>query len=140
MNEQAVMDIQTQMQQGMGAGIGIGMILFMIVVYLFFSYCLARLAVKTGMTMGNAFIWAVIPIANIFLMMKIAGKPMWWIILMLIPIVNFVIAILVWMAIAERMGRPGWWGILIALVPVVNLILFMILAFEAERQPQVAAI
>lgn len=136
MNEQAVMDMQ--MQQ-MGSGIGIGMIIFMVAVYVFFAYCLARIAVKTDMPMKEAFIWAVIPIANIFLMLKIAGKPMWWFVLMLIPIVNFVISIIVWMAICERLGRPGWWGILIALVPVVNIVMFLILAFEGKRQQTVPA-
>ncbi len=135
MNEQVMNEqIQMQMQQA-GAGLGIGMIIFILVMYVFFAYCLARLAVKSGMPFGSSFIWAIIPIANVFLMLKIADKPMWWIILMFIPIANLVVAILVWMSIAERMGRPPWWGVVIGLVPIVNIVLFLMLVFEAKRPP-----
>jgi hypothetical protein len=54
-------------------------------------------------------------------MLNIAQKPVWWFILFLIPLVNIVIAIIVWMAIAEARHKPNWWGILM-IVPVVNLI------------------
>jgi hypothetical protein len=40
--------------------------------------------------------WAcIIPIYNIIVLLEIVGKPWWWLLLMLIPIVNFVLAI--WM-------------------------------------------
>jgi len=61
-----------------------------------------------------------IPIANIVLMLNIAKKPIWWIILFFIPIVSLVMAIIVWMAVAEARGKPNWWGILL-IVPVVGL-------------------
>ena len=38
---------------------------------------------------------AIIPIYNLYIMCKIAGRPGWWVILMFIPIVSFVIAIIV---------------------------------------------
>ena len=109
------------------------MIAFIVVMYVFFAFCMARMAVKTGMPFGSSFVWALIPIANIFLLLKIGGKPMWWFILLLIPIVNLVISILMWMGISERLGKPGWWGIIIGLVPVVNIIFFLILAFGEKK-------
>ncbi len=54
-------------------------------------------------------------------MLNIAKKPVWWIILLLIPLVNIVFAALVWMRIAEIRQKPRWCGVL-AIVPVVNLI------------------
>ena len=128
MNEQLML----QMQEGMkpSAALGVVPIIIMIVVYAFLAWCMAKIAKKLGMEFGKAFIWAIIPIANIFLLLKLATKPMWWFILMLIPIVNIVISVLVWMSIAERLGKPGWWGILIALVPVANIVMFLILVFE----------
>jgi hypothetical protein len=130
--------IKMQVQQ-MSPGIGIGMIIFWVVFYLFVAYCLARLAKKFGMPMGKAFIWAVIPIANVFLLLKLAAKPMWWFILLLIPIVNIVISIMVWMSICEKLGKPGWWGIIIGLVPIVNIIFFLILVFgKGEAAPATA--
>lgn len=62
-----------------------------------------------------------IPIANVVLMLNIAKKPVWWIILCLIPLVNLVVFVIVWMGIAEARKKPSWWGVLI-IVPVVNLI------------------
>ncbi|RMF79097.1 MAG: hypothetical protein D6739_11265, partial [Nitrospirae bacterium] len=41
---------------------------------------------------------AIIPIYNLVVLLEIAGKPVWWIILMLIPVVNFVVALLVSLA------------------------------------------
>ena len=34
-------------------------------------------------------------------------KPVWWIILLIIPLVNIVIAIILWMAIAEARNKPN---------------------------------
>ena len=55
------------------------------------------------------------------LMLQIAKKPLWWIILFMIPIVNIVIIIMVWMGMAEARQKPNWWGIL-AIVPLVNMV------------------
>jgi len=61
-------------------------------------------------------------------MCKIAGKPGWWTILFFIPLVNIVLAIIVWMGIAEARGKPSWLGILM-IIPVVNFAIPGILAF-----------
>lgn len=46
--------------------------------------------------------WAsIIPIYNIYIILRIIGKPWWWLLLMLIPFVNFV----VWILIAIDMGK-----------------------------------
>lgn len=130
---------QQQMLNGMSnqmdAVLGVGMIIFWIVLLVFFAYCLARIAKNLGMPFGSSFVWALIPIANIFLIIKMSGKPMWWFILFLIPIVNIVISVLIWMALAEKLGKPGWWGIMIGIVPVANIIFFLMLAFGKPSQP-----
>lgn len=124
--------VKTQEMPQVGAGVGIGMIIFWLVLYVFFAYCLARLAKKQGMPFGSSFVWALIPIANIFLILKLSGKPYWWFILLLIPIVNIVMSVLIWMAICEKMGKPGWWGIMIALIPIANIVFFLMLVFGKE--------
>lgn len=72
--------------------------------------------------------FAFIPILNVILMLQIADKELWWILLLLIPCVNIVIMVMVWMAIADAMDKPEWLGILM-LVPVVNVIVPFYLAF-----------
>ena len=86
--------------------------------YVYVALALQTIANKTHT--DNAWL-AWIPIANILLMLNIAKKPVWWIILFLVPIVNIIIIIIVWMGIAEARGKPNWWGILM-IVPIVSLI------------------
>jgi Ca2+/Na+ antiporter len=96
-----------------------------LVTYIYMAICLQTIAKKTNTPDG----WlAWIPIANCVLMLNIAHKPVWWIVLMLIPLVNIVIWIIVWMEIAKARGKPEWWGIL-TIVPVLNLVAPGYLAF-----------
>lgn len=112
---------QSSDDAGPAAAVAGVMLLFVVVVglacYIYMSLALQTIATKTGTSDG----WlAWIPIANVFLMLMIAKKPLWWFLLFLIPLVNIVIAIMVWMGIAEARGKPNWWGILM-IVPLVNL-------------------
>ena len=111
-------------REGAAAGMALlgGMLLFFfifaLVIYVYIALALQTIAKKTNTE--NAWL-AWIPIINIILMLNIARKPLWWIILCFIPLVNIVILIIVWMAIAEARNKPNWWGILM-IVPFVNLI------------------
>ena len=120
---------ESEMPAGATAALGVMMVVFLILgvaLYVYMGLTLQTIAKKTNTE--NAW-WAWIPIINIILMLNIAKKPVWWIILMLVPLVNIVIAIIVWMAIAEARGKPNWWGILM-IVPLVNLIVPGYLAFS----------
>ena len=92
--------------------------IFILVMYVYHAMALQTIATKTS-TENPWFAW--IPILNIILMLNIAKKPIWWIILCLIPLVNIVVIIIVWMGIAEARNKPNWWGILM-IVPPVNFI------------------
>ena len=98
------------------------MFLFVAVVgiafYVYFALALQTIAKKTNTE--NDW-WAWIPIIQIVLMLNIAKKPVWWIILFFIPLVGLVFTILVFMSIAEARNKPNWWGILL-IVPVIGLI------------------
>ncbi|NTU70654.1 MAG: signal peptidase I [Coriobacteriia bacterium] len=48
---------------------------------------------------------AIVPIYNIFVLLKIVGRPWWWLLLMLIPFVNFVIAIMITWNLAKVFGH-----------------------------------
>ena len=82
--------------------------------------------------------WAsLIPIYNTYIMIKMAGKPGWWLLLLLIPIVNLVIAIMIVLAIAERFGKGVGFGIGLLLL---GIIFWPILAFgDAQYQGAPAA-
>jgi len=57
--------------------------------------------------------WAsVVPIYNIIVLLNIAGKPWWWIILLLIPMVNFIVYLVFLFDLSKAFG----YGILFMLV------------------------
>lgn len=53
---------------------------------------------------------AIIPIYNIIVLLQIVGKPVWWIILLIIPLVNIVIFAIVSMELAVCFGKSKGWG------------------------------
>ena len=114
----------------LGGGIMAGMMgaycCFLLVIYVYISLCISKIAKKCGLE-NTWMAW--IPIVNIWLLIQCAGKEWWWILLMFIPLLNIVIAIIVWMAIAERLGKPSWVGILV-IVPVVGFFIPGYLAFS----------
>lgn len=110
---------------GMMAGMMGVMCVVYLLVYLYFSLCIFKIAKKCGVEMA----WlAWIPVIQIVPLLQAGGKPIWWILLMLIPLVNIIVAIMVWMAVAERRGKPSWIGILM-IVPIINLFVPAYLAF-----------
>lgn len=109
-----------------------GMMLFMAVIFIIFyvymSICLMKMAHKTNT--ANAWM-AWIPILSAILMLQIGKKPIWWIILFFIPLVNIIITILVWMAICRELRKPEWLGILM-IIPVANIIIPGYLALSKD--------
>jgi hypothetical protein len=100
--------------------------IFAIGLYLIMGFALMTIAKKLGEENGW---WGFVPILNLLLMVKLAQKEMWWVILFFIPCVNIVIMVMCWMVIAERRGKPNWMGILM-IVPCVNWIVPLYIAFS----------
>jgi hypothetical protein len=98
-----------------------------LLVYLYFSYCLKKIALRLGLE--NKSWWAWIPILQVVLMLKMAPVPWWWIFLFLIPLVNIAIGITVWVKISNRLQKSFWYGVLM-IVPGVDLIILGYLAFS----------
>lgn len=81
---------------------------------------------------------AIIPIYNIYIVLKIIGRPWWWLILMLIPFVNIVISIIVAIDLAKSFGKDAVYGII--LLWLFNAIGFLLLGFgDAQYQGPAAA-
>lgn len=50
--------------------------------------------------------WAsIVPIYNVIILLKIAGRPAWWFLLMMIPVVNFIILFMICMDLAVAFDR-----------------------------------
>ena len=102
-------------------------VILWLAVYAWMALCLHIIGNKTN-TPNPWLAW--IPIANFYLMCKVANKPGWWTSLFFIPLVNIVIGIIIWMGIAEARNQPSWLGILM-IIPIVNFIIPGILAFKS---------
>ncbi|MHB1345731.1 MAG: DUF5684 domain-containing protein [Thermoleophilia bacterium] len=73
---------------------------------------------------------AIIPIYNIIVLLKIIGRPAWWIVLFFIPLVNFVIAIMMYDGLSKSFGKGT--GFTIGLI-FLGPIFLMILGFGSAR-------
>ena len=73
---------------------------------------------------------AIIPIYNGIVMIQIAGKPIWWILLYLIPVVNIVIAFIVIHNISKNFGHDV--GFTLGLI-FLGFIFFPILAWGESQ-------
>ena len=71
---------------------------------------------KTFAKAGHPGWAAIVPIYNFVVLLKIANKPLWWIVLFFIPLVNFVAAILIGIEVAKAFGKGTGFGIGLALL------------------------
>ncbi len=73
---------------------------------------------------------SIIPIYNYIVLMRIIGRPVWWVILLLIPFVNFIVLIIVWLDLAKAFGKGV--GFAVGLI-FLTFIFLPILGFGSAR-------
>ena len=99
-----------------------------LVVYLFTCYCLMLICAKAGHDPG-LMIW--VPLLQVFPMLRAAGMSGWWVLGMLVPVLNLVVTILWSFNIVSARGKSMVWAVLLIL-PFTNLIAFLYLAFSGD--------
>lgn len=75
--------------------------------------------------------YAIIPILNVYTLVKISGNEGWWTILYYIPIINIIALIVVSLGVAKNFGRSGVFAI-VGLV-IFGPIGYLILGFGSSR-------
>lgn len=105
------------------------------------TLCLFELAIivlvyagwwKTFVKAGEPGWAAIVPIYNLMIMAKIAGKEMWWGLLCLIPCIGLIFFIMICIEFAKKFGKDAVFGVLLALF---GFIFFPILGFgDAKYQ------
>lgn len=108
----------------------IAMITLAVVGFIFVIACYPVFLIAKKTSTANPY-FAFIPILNYYLLCKIAGRPVWWMILYFIPLVGLAIDVIVWMDIAKVRNKPNWMGVLI-LVPLANLGMMWYLALSEQ--------
>jgi len=103
---------------------------------LFLIICLALMVVmviamwKVFTKAGQPGWAAIVPIYNLIVMLQIIGRPLWWVFLCLIPLVNLVVGIIVVIDLARSFGKDV--GFAIGLL-LLGFIFYPILGFGSAR-------
>ena len=111
---------------GFLAGISMGLIWAYLALLVFLAITMWKIFTKAGKP-G----WAsLVPIYNTIVMLQIVGRPVWWILLMLIPVVNLVVAVILINDLAKSFGKGiGWtFGLLF-----LGIVFYPMLAFGSAK-------
>ncbi len=101
-------------------------LLISLVLIVFYVFVMWRVYTKAGKP-G----WAcIVPFYNIVVLLEIVGRPIWWILLYLIPGVNLVILIIVYLDLAKVFGKSS--GFALGMI-FLSFIFLPILAFGPAR-------
>lgn len=91
----------------------------------FWIVCIAFVVVeiaaiwKTFVKAGKPGWAAIVPIYNAIVILQIAGRPVWWFLLYLIPLVNIIIAIIVMMDFAKSFGKSVGFALGLIFLPII---------------------
>ncbi|MGB1039329.1 MAG: DUF5684 domain-containing protein [Flavobacteriales bacterium] len=94
---------------------GIIGVLFALAIVVFLIAAMWKVFEKAGQP-GWA---AIIPIYNYYIMTKIAEKPEWWTILMIIPYVNLIFIVWIWNRIVKRFGKTEGFTVGVVLLGII---------------------
>jgi hypothetical protein len=94
--------------------------------YVVSAFPLALVFKKAEQTAWAAFV----PVYNVIVLLETVGRPVWWIVLLLVPIVNVVAIVMVMYDLARSFGHGG--GLTVALV----LVTFFALCYLGFGQAQ----
>jgi len=108
-----------------GGGAGIVIVVYLVVI-VFEIAALWRVFTKAGHP-GWA---AIIPLYNTYILLKIANRPGWWLILFFIPLVNIIFAIIVFYDVAKAFGHGA--GFTVGLI-LLSFIFIPILGFGSSQ-------
>jgi hypothetical protein len=98
-------------------GLGIGFMVIILAIVVFMIAAMWKIFVKAGREGWEA----IVPIYNMYVLLKIVGKPGWWLILMLIPIVNYVFVIWTYNMLSKSFGKDEGFTAGLVLLGVVFL-------------------
>ena len=101
---------------GTGVAIGVGVVVYVAVIVFEIA------ALWHVFTKASERGWkAIIPIWNTLIVLKISGRPWWWIILFLIPLVNIVVYIVLYYSLAKSFAKGIGFAVGLIILPLIFL-------------------
>ena len=79
---------------------------------------------------GQAGWVAIVPILSTFGLLKIVHRPLWWFILLLIPLVNVIVLVIIMVDLAKAFGSGIGMALLLVLLTPIG---FLVLGFGGAR-------
>ena len=74
--------------------------------------------------------WSIIPIWNIYVIIKISGLSGWWLVGFLIPFVNWIVMFYIHIKFVQKFGKGVAFGIILTILP---FIFYPVLGFGNSR-------
>ncbi len=108
---------------------GILTLFIMAILYFYVSFAQYRIAQKVGLV-SQAW-WGFVPLLNVFLFVKCAGRDWYWFLFLMVPIVNIIVGVMLWMDITRQLQKNTIWAIL-TLVPFINFIAIGVIALGGD--------
>jgi len=103
------------MDSRFGESLVFGAYLLYVIVIVFYIYSIWRIYAKAGKP-GWA---AIIPIYNVLVELEIVGRPWWWLLLTLVPVVNIVIGVIITLNLGQVFGKSTGFGIGLIFLPII---------------------
>ena len=97
--------------------------------FAYFMFMQYKIVHRTGQ--ADTAWWAFVPILNTLLLISMAGKPLKWFWLLVIPLVNVITFFVLWINVAKNCDQSGFWGFLV-MFPIINLIPLFVLAMSTR--------
>jgi hypothetical protein len=96
----------------------VSLILFIISLLIYLAVCIA--GVCGAFSKADRPAWAaIVPIYNAIVFLDIAGKPWWWLFLLMLPLVGIVFAIMAAIAFVNNYGRGVGFAIGLMFLPAI---------------------
>ncbi len=73
---------------------------------------------------------AIVPFVNLYFLTKIASRPAWWMVLLLVPVVNFFVLAVLSIDVAKAFGKSAGFGVGLWLL---GFVFYPILAFGSAE-------
>ncbi len=106
------------------------------ILYLAFLVLMIASCWKVYVKAGKPGWAAIVPIYNVIVLLEIVGKPLWWVLLMFVPLVNVIVAVIIYVRLSRKFGYDI--GFAIGLL-LLSFIFWPILGFgSAQYHPEAA--
>ena len=101
------------------------MTLFSLILFLLTLFFMGKTFEKMGRTFWEGFI----PVYNIYILLGEMNKPLWWLIMFFIPVVNLIFAFMLLNELARHFSRDYVMAIILTIFPFIG---FGILAYSDD--------